>query len=365
MLFFRVRRSLIRHVKREYNYYKTLSKAKQIVDTNKILFLDVSDIALNRYLYGFLKFFQINGYTVYLPKNKNIISVLSQKNGEFRYASWLLEEGFVKFGRLDRDETDLWLDARQLSNDYFSKFFGSSNLEKSYHIPICEYPHLYHTNSWEMKIKFNTSRKRSVFMIGNCNRGLYSKFSESGIFEMPNRAETAEFLYEKEYYKELNSLEELNEFSDNNEDSKLILIDTSNKFQIEGHELKETFASFYYYLALPGIEVPYSHNLAEAMSVGCIPIIHKNYASLMDPKLVGGVNCFVYQDLIDLDFLINRLFTLKDPDLKRMQGEILSYYNEHLSPNGVVGKIEKNNFEKIYIQAEVISLRYLNRNAEN
>lgn len=359
---FRVRKKLIKYLKREYNFYKTLFRVKNIDDADKIIFLDVCDIALNRYLYSFLKFFQINGYTVYLPKNKDIISVLSQKNGEFQYASWLLEEDFVKFGTPEREKTELWLEANQLSNDYFSGLMGNSDLENTYHVPISEYPYLYHMDSWQTEFEPNHSRKRSVFMIGNCNGEIYSKFSKSGFFEIPDRSETAEFLYEKPYYKEIDSPEELNEFCDSRDDARLILIDTSRKFQIGGYELKAALASFYYYLALPGIEVPHSHNIAEAMSVGCIPILHKNYAALMSPKLINGVNCLIYKDLNDLDFLMKSFFKLKEAELRQMQDKVFEYYKEHLSPSAVVGKIENNNFEKIYIQAEVISLSYLNRN---
>ncbi len=365
MFFFQLRKKLLRVLRKEFNYYKVLFKARQVKAANKIMFADVSDIALNRYLYSFLKFFHISGYTVYLPKDRQIISVLSRNRGEFQYASWLLKEGFVKFGKPEKAKTRIWLEAEQLSNDYFSDFFGHRNHGKKFHLPICEYPYFYHSGCWDVELDRNKPRKRSVFMIGNCNRELYQEIGNSKIFHLPARAETVEFLYEKDYHKKVNSFEELEKFLGNNEDFRAILIDTSRKFQIGGNQLKETLASFNYYLALPGIEVPYSHNLAEAMSVSCIPILHRNYASIMCPKLEDGTNCFVYGDLNDLNRLIERLFLLESSEVEKMKNKALEYYNEHLSPLAVVEKIEKNNFDKIFIQAEVISLSYLNKNRKN
>lgn len=360
MIFFRIRGNLIKRLKKEYNYYKALNAAKKISDTDKVLFLDVTEIALNRYLYSFLKFFQIEGYTVYLPKNKNLISVLTKRKGEFQYASWLLEEGFVKFGKPKKSKAQIWLEAGHLSNNYFSDFFYG-NGGNTYHVPICEYPYLYHTNCWNVKIDPLKVRNRSVFMIGNCERNYYRKFSESPWFPIPDRSTTAEFLRKKNYYKDMKSFNELKEFSVNKENTGLVLIDTSRQFQIGGHQLKMILSSFQLYLALPGIEVPYSHNLAESMSVGCVPVIHEYYAALMYPPLKNEVNCFTYKELDDLDLLINKLLTISESTISEMRREVYSYYNGHLSPKAVVKKVEKNNFEKIYIQAEVISLSYLNR----
>lgn len=73
--------SLRKLIKNEVvNYYfllkilliSTLSKSK-----SKKIYIDISEIHLNRYLYNFIKFFTIEGYTVYLPYNRKLISKLS------------------------------------------------------------------------------------------------------------------------------------------------------------------------------------------------------------------------------------------------------------------------------------------------
>jgi len=365
MLFYITRIRLQRRIMREYHFYKVLFRSFLIEDTHKILYVDVSEIALNRYLYSFLKFFQIEGYTVYLPKSRKIIDVLSKKSGEFQYISWLLEEGFVKFGKPKKKNVKIWLGAEQLSNDYYSELFNRINHKRTFHLPMCEYPYFYHKNCWDRSFNLVKPRIRSLFMMGNCDKRYYRDIADSNFFNLPSRYDIVEFLYKRDYYYDLETMEDLDEYVLKGCDSKVLLIDTSKKFKIGGIELKRTLSSFHFYLALPGVVVPYSHNLVEAMSMGCIPVIHKNYADIMYPKLSNGQNSFTYKDFEDLDALIKRLFNLEETELERMRVEVLNYYNEYLSPKAVVETIEKNNFDKIFIQAEGLSLSYLNIQKEN
>ena len=46
---------------------------------DKKVFFDISEIELNRYLYNLLFFFKINDYTIYIPKNIELIGKLSKK----------------------------------------------------------------------------------------------------------------------------------------------------------------------------------------------------------------------------------------------------------------------------------------------
>lgn len=356
MLFYSLRVRLFRKFKQNYNYHKVLWRAKKIKDTEKIIYADISNILLNRYLYSFLKFFHINGYTVYLPNDINSINILSKKTGEFQYASWLLEDGFVKFGLPDRKKSTIWLEAKNLSNDYYSTLINEADSKSSYHIPMCEYPFLYHSNNWEVSIAIEIPRKRSIFMIGNCDKRFYNTISNTGVFNLPTRYETAVFLYKKKYFKNLDSFEDLINFTSQETDEKLIIIDTSKKFEIDAVELKKVLTAFNYYLALPGIIIPNSHNLVEAMSVGCIPVLHESYADLMEPKLINDQNCFIYDSLEELDSIILKLFLLNEAKIKKMRKDVLFYYEQYLSPYAVVQKIENNKFDEIFIQAEAISL---------
>jgi hypothetical protein len=51
-------------------------------------------------------------------------------------------------------------------------------------------------------------------------------------------------------------------------------------------ELRHWLAKFDFYFALPGVVMPFSHNIIEAISVGCIPFIQQSSSHLFLSQLV-------------------------------------------------------------------------------
>lgn len=361
MVFYRARRTLIKSIIDTLNYWKVLYRSAAINEKKKSIHVDISEIALNRYLYNFLKFFHIKGYTVYLPKSKKIISLLSRDKGEFKYASWLLKEGIVKFVTAHKFKGDIILNKHQLSNDYFSCFFYNEFKENTYHVPMSEFPGIYHYNDWTEDFQIEKRRKRSLFMIGNIHKDYYDNIAKDKLFDIPSRRAIANFIYLQPYYHGVKSRIDIENFIKSELDNKVLLIDTSEAFQIEGGHLKTILKKFDFYLALPGIIIPQSHNIVEALSVGCIPILHQTYASLFRPGLQHNYNCLVYSTLEGLDVLIKEIPLFSGAEILSLRKNVSSYYNQYLSPNAVVKEIEQNTFSKIYLQAEEISLHLLKK----
>ncbi len=359
MFFYSTRRKIFRRIIEEITYYKVLLKSAKIKPGDKLVFVDVSDIALNRYLYNFLKFFEINGYTVFLPKNKRIISQLSKDKGEFKYASWILKEGFVKFDAPPKDREVIRIDKEQLSNDYFSHFFYNELEKENYHVPMSEYCSIYHCNNYREDYSIRERRKKSVFMIGNCNAEHYDNIGKEGIFNILTRSEIAEFIYEKEYNYEVLTVTGLIKFITGEIDEKVIIVDTKIHFNLPGDKLKGYLKKFDFYLGTPGIIIPQSHNIIEAISVGCIPILHITYANLFRPALRHKHNSFVYGSFEELDEIIKEVFHLPEVEIVNLRKNVSEYYKRYLSPQAVVENIETNTFSKIYIQAEGVRLHLL------
>ncbi len=351
MILYKARRKIKRWVRDNFRFYKTLFLTQFNQERRKKVFLEIDEIALNRYLYNFIKFFTLNGYTVFIPKNKEALTVLNRKKGEFIYGSWILKER-VKLGK--PEEADLVITKDQLSNDYFGK-----GVENSYYVPMSEYPGMYRNSIQPGKNKAGQKRKKSVFMSGNIDPKHYNKISKAGFFKIASRSEVAKFIQEQPYYYEIGSHSALRSFIDGKIDHKAIIINSSKQFRIPLNNLKEVLQEFHFYLALPGIFIPQSHNLVEAMSMGCIPIIHKTYAQLMYPSLKHMETALVYDSLEELDQLILKSFSLEESQIDSLKNYVLEYYDCHLSPKAVVRKIEENDFSKIYIQAENISLKLL------
>lgn len=325
-------------------------------DNDKLIYIDVSAIKINRYLYSFLKMFALQGYTVVIPKNREIIKILRKSKGEFRYASWLLKEGVLKFGKPNKiTNSKSVISANQLSNN----FFNNKTEVNSYKVPMCCYPAFYRNYQQLNSIEPQPKRKKSVFMAGNMDPDHYGRIDSSRYFTQPSRSKLAQFLKKQNYFEPIKNLRELNKFIDNRIDNKLILIDTKDDFRIELPELLNVLSSFRFFLAMPGITIPQSHNLIEAMACGCIPIIHKEYALLMNPPLENAHNAFIFSDLENLHLQLQNIFKEPNELLFQMEKNVNIYYSTYLTPEAVVNSVLNKNLEKIYIQAEHISLQLL------
>ncbi|WP_286760405.1 hypothetical protein [Salegentibacter sp. UBA1130] len=357
MLYYKTRRNIKKEILFLLRYYSILFHSSKVREKEKTIKVDITKLSKNRYLYSFLKFFDLCGYTVFIPNNKKLLRELIEKKGQYTFMPNLLEEGFVKFGEPNK-AINISFSAEQLSNDYFTPLFSKYN-EKVYHVPICKFPtfyNIYHQIPNKESVKHN---KRSVFMAGNIDPVNYQKIKFSGLFALPSRLDVAEYLYGNIAFRKLNSLIELNEFINSLEDEKIIIIDTSKDFRIRGGDLNFIYQSFNFYLALPGVDMPYCHNLIEAMSNSCIPIIHLSYAELMIPALEDNNTALVYENFEQLDEKIKFAFSLPEKGIIRMRENVEKYYSAYLSPEAVVNKLENDSFDKIYIQASYNSVKYL------
>lgn len=361
MLFYPLRHRIKKIIKSKYNFYWVIRNSKKIKPKNKIIYVDVTGVAWNRYLYSFLKFFDLQGYTVFLPKNRELIDHLCMKQGEYRFSSWILEDNFVKFGRPPNKENAISIEKSQLSNDYFLSFVNNHFEDLECHIPMCEFPLVYHRLNWDIEISETKKRKRSFFMAGNMDEDLYNAIEKAGKFKIPSRVTISAFLKKKEYYNAIPSFKFLEDFIQSEIDNKVILVDTSKEFSIELDELKTLLTKFDFFLALPGIIIPQCHNIIEAISSGCIPVLHSCYAKVLVPNLEHGVNALVYNNLDELNDLILSGFSLNENEVLKLRLNCINYYKANLSPLQVVEDIEKNTYSKIYIQAEHLSLRGISR----
>lgn len=358
MILYKFRRKVKIFVFDYFNYFYVLIVCFFVQRKVKGVYVDAIEIEKNRYLSNLIKFFKLRGYTIYLPNNKKLICRLCIRKGEFKYASLILNDN-VKIGKPKNNNKILILSRETLSNDYF----GEMKAENSYHIPMSQYPDLYNY-TFEINDVLG-KRKNSIFMAGNFNSQFYNNISEAGFFNILSRREVFDFVKQQNYYHQLKSNENLMEFIDSNVDSKVVLVDAYNDFRIELNQLKSILQSFNFFMALPGIDIPQSHNLIEAIEIGCIPIIHKTYSELLFPPLEHYRNAIVYETKEELDVLIKEAFKINEKDILILRENVLEYYNRYLSPKAVVDSIENNNYIKIFIQSEHISLHLSKQNSLN
>jgi hypothetical protein len=356
MIFYKFRRKIRNYFISTFLYYSTLIQCFFVKANDKKVFFEIGQIEKNRYLYNLVKFFKLNGYTIYLPKDKELINRLNAKKGEYRYASLILN-GNVKIGKPISSNLTIFLTKDILSNDYFSK----TGAENSYYVPMSQYPLFYDgSNSMEV-VDFLIKRKLTVFMSGNFNSEYYYKVATDGFFDILSRRDIYDFIAQQPYYYHLTTNDELMGFINSTLDYKVVLIDAYCNFRIELSKLKSILLQFDFFMALPGIDIPQSHNLIEAMEVGCIPIIQKTYSDLLYPPLVHNVNAIIYETKEELDSLIREVFKKNEEDIVLLRQNVLKYYDNYLTPKAVVDAIVNTNYDEIYIQAEHVSLNLLRK----
>ncbi|UZH55645.1 hypothetical protein JRG66_01760 [Salinimicrobium tongyeongense] len=340
-----------------YQQIQRRSKKKLQEKSTGSVILKISDPAIyHRYFYTLIKFFSIEGYAIYYPECDlaHFNKIFYRRNTQpWNYFNLIFKEGLVLLGEMPTNKDFFELNDGNISRDYY--FLNQERKEYSYRIPMTMHPLFYHLDYWKTPVKMNHKRKRSVFFSGNLSSGPYQNFKKE-IFKQENRTEICHFLKEGSLYKEIEKVENLEEYIKSEEDFRVIMID-SVKSNINMPLLRPTLSSFNFFLALPGFLVPHCHNLIEALSSGTIPIIHKNYAAVMTPPLLNLENAIVFDDLEDLVEKIQYAFNLDDETILKMRKAVQFYYKTNLTPSSVIKKILSNKENSFYLQAEQNSLR--------
>lgn len=219
------------------------------------------------------------------------------------------------------------------------------------------HPLFYHLEYWEMPVKKVKERKSTVFFSGNLDPVPYQKF-RTEFFQQENRADIFSHLKLQRFYKAIKTEDDLQEFIKSEEDFRVIMINT-HEMDIYMPRLRSVLNEFNFFLALPGVLIPHSHNLIEALSVAMIPVIHVNYARLMAPPLVHLENAILFENLVDLDEKIHLAFKMDEKQINKMRKSIWNYYKENLTPSSVVKKISSNKEKSFYLQAEQNSIKQI------
>ena len=120
-------------------------------------------------------------------------------------------------------------------------------------------------------------------------------------------------------------------------------------------------SAFDFFVATPGVSMPQSHNMIEAMSVGTIPVTQ--YGRHMHPPLTHGLDSIGFSGLDDLDRVINELMLMDAEAILRLRSGVAAYFSEHIEPTRVVEawrRLEAKDIQLLF-NAEEPSLDLLRR----
>ena len=320
---------------KSYSYLK--KQPENIFPLGKSVFLDFDrhDYTIN--YYTFIKFFLIEGYNIILSKKVSL--VVNMIND--LYAKEVLNEANVYF--LKRKHIKKDIKTIKIKPYYFQDIRLSS---KEMVFPICMHPEMYYNQLWVESYDI-LKEKKSSFMIGNFNSTAYGKINDRN-FDILNRNKILEILSEKDLSISFKSIDEIKKYIHGNDDGKCIVIDR-REVSIRIENLRKTFTPFYFFLAFPGTIFPLCHNIIEAMSCGCIPILQESYAKYMFPNLVNGKNAIIFENELDLESKVKMAFSLGDDSLNQLTKGVEEYYKENLTPEGVINNIMNGNINEVYI----------------
>jgi hypothetical protein len=93
-------------------------------------------------------------------------------------------------------------------------------------------------------------------------------------------------------------------------------------------------------LCPPGVSMPYSHNIIEAMSVGTIPFT--NYPEWFNPPLVHGKDCIAFRDRDDLIAKVRMVLQFTSADVERMRRNVELYYDSYLAPEAFLDRLYRH-----------------------
>lgn len=335
-----------------HNYFSyMLYKSKRNPVQKPIIIINLRKPHLHhRYLYTFLKFLFLEGFDIYFPPNFD--QFRSIINGDI-YLNLLLKEKIICFRSAPKEQVFLELNDNNLSPDYYS-FLHRNKHENDFYVPMTFHPLFYHKDLWNIET-IPLAKKKSIFMAGNFNEHTYSAI-EKTFFNIKSRTEIYNFLKEKEILTSFETNQEFKVFVESEIDHKCVIL-TTDKVSISMDKLLETLSSFKFFFACPGVIIPNSHNIIEAISVGCIPLIQHAYAETFHPPLEHLKTAIIFNNFDDLQGKIKFCYELPDEKITLMSNSIIKYYNKHLTPKAVVGKIKSNKDQKIYLQAEFESAK--------
>jgi hypothetical protein len=324
--------------------------------SGKSVFLDIKDNVYHRYLYLFVKFFHLEGYTVYIKAHPVALRYIYH----FDQARLIIKEKIAHFSFRKISNCDAYLsdstESQRLSPDYFSDLVLGAPKENDFYVPMAMHPYMYYRGLWNQAYE-PQKKLRSIFFAGNCNRVHYTIAPKDNVFNIVDRVRMHDLLLTQSNTFFPKSLEEL----ETRKEEKEIVMVVKGNFMVPMERLRQVLSQYTFFLACPGYVMPFSHNIVEAMSVGAIPIIQASYARLFQPPLEHGKNAFLFEDEQDLLKQVNQALHLSDKTIAFLAKGSLDYYEQYLTPKSVVNHLLERSYDHIYLIAELPSVNLLKK----
>ncbi|WP_282780625.1 glycosyltransferase [Phaeodactylibacter xiamenensis] len=313
------------------------------IKSNNVAVFDLKH-AKDRYAFNLINTYKLADYDVFLKPNyhfyvnseglyfEDIFSFLnvgyfrgSFKSGQYKLIHYVYDHNDIKLKVIPNNVKLIKVTSENAIGTQALKFpFGfHPNTYKRFNIT---------TNSQLKEVLYRGSNEHGykIVFAGSTKGNDYDKI-KSNFPELMTRNEVFEEIH-KSYNKEISTNYKLR-------DGRPILISDSLKGErISEDKLFEIFKNSDFFIAPPGFEMPFCHNLFEATSCGLVPIIQ--YSNYLYPNLQHEVNCLIFKNTTSLKQCINQALNMELESIKKMKKNILHYHRSYLSPSSFVNRIE-------------------------
>lgn len=326
--------------------------------SEKAIFVNFKNPQLyHRFFYTLLKFYNLAGYNVYFPLDFSTYRNLRNKDRYLRLLVW--ETNTICINKNMIPENCIEINDEMFKHNYFEAYFKNNNDTKNaFHVPMSFHPFMYHLNFWNDKIELKKTRHNAIFCYGNFDEKEYLEIKNT-YFKSLSRTELHDFFKKQKNYISLEGKKDL--LTQNINFDKKFVFSIKEKYTIKMQDVRPHLALFNFFLCCSGVVKPICHNVIEAMSVGTIPVIEKEYAEILYPNLEHKKNAMIFNDLEHLHSILdNEIFTFSPQEIQNMRENVFTYYNDNLSPEGMIKNLneailaEKN----IYLQAGPRSVKF-------
>ena len=184
-------------------------------------------------------------------------------------------------------------------------------------------------------------RPRVKFLFaGACQTSEYANPEITDLFGLTPRNILYDILNDVAKNEELHVVRSYDALMNANNPVDLAIIATSDteKNRIEVDYWMDVLSSASFFVAGPGICMPMSHNVIEAMSVGTIPIVE--YPNLFTPSLNEEAACVPFDGRHSFRQVVERCLKLDDDVVESHRQRVLDYYRTYLDVQTVSRKLQ-------------------------
>jgi hypothetical protein len=208
-------------------------------------------------------------------------------------------------------------------------------------VPYPMHPMVYDIDIYSRIYSYRAvDRKMKIFFSGNTHRETYTQHKIREKYNMLDRFEIIDSLRKRLGPDKL-QVAETTEYIDgifmgkSNYSNKLTMIDWQWKIEFGKFDLRIENIDWVYFLsradfflACPGVKIPFCHNIIEAMSVGTIPLT--NYGHLFNPPLLDMENCISFSSMDELLVKIDLILEMNPEEIDKIRKNVIAYYDQIL-----------------------------------